>query len=132
MKDDEEIWASINGYLKDSIGLEEFLSVKEMKERQALGHAYFQPGCLYRVKKDFMGLLNKKTVGGHKHKIPLQRGDYVMCVKSKKGSTRSWFSENLPPIGEVEFIFREHILRYVTDAHSLCCMLDLVELENNE
>ena len=121
-----------NNYFVNNIGLNEFLSREEMKKRQALGYLYFRVGSLYKVRKNFMAL-SKKIQGRHKAKLQLKRGEILFCFKSTYSSYIGHNNNtNLPPTGIIEFLFKEEILRYVTDAHSLCCLLDLVELKNNE
>lgn len=127
---DEHIREAIDEYLKSTMPIDEFLSVDQMRERQEQGHEYFTAGRLYQVRKNFMGLSARKTPGGNKKKIDLKRGEYLMCIKSVP-SDRYNFQLG-PPVGVIEFIFKENILRYVTDANSLCCMLDEVDLEDEQ
>lgn len=118
-------------WFEDNIQLREFISTEERRRRQKLGYKYFKVGSLYRAKKAFVGAkaVNENT----RTSIDVERGSYLLCVTSEpKKSILEYRNPNAGPVGKVCFLYKEVMLRYVSDFYSICCMLDPVEIEDNE
>lgn len=106
-----------------SVHLNKITSRKELARRRRLGYNFFEVGTLYRLNQEFMGLVRSGT-NEPAVRVPIPEGTIVLCTKLEPKLNGSY--------AIIEFLFKEHVLHYNSNAYGLSEVMDPFVREEEE